>query len=150
MNTPSTASAHNQFLWALALTSGLGLFFQAQAQPFIVSTVPDSAATGVSPSAPVVFTFSEAMDTANTSVQFLLPSPFAILSTSNEWSLGNTVLTCAPTPVFPPNNTIFWSIRGQNPTGDPLSGTTSDFFSTGSLGGSGSGTNKFTTFSVAK
>src|ERR1700757_361016 len=42
----------------------------AQAQPTIISSVPPLLATGVSPSAPVIFTFSAAMDTNATSAQF--------------------------------------------------------------------------------
>ena len=49
----------------------LTLSWQAHAQPVIVSTVPANGASGVSPSAAVVFTFSEQMDTALTVAQFV-------------------------------------------------------------------------------
>ncbi len=139
----------------LFLLTSLGSFWKVQAQPFIESSDPDVGATGVSPSAAVVFTFSEAMnpDPTATTVQFLIPSPFSILATSNFWSAGNTILTCTPTPAFPGNNTIYWTASGENPVGDPLSGSGVGFFSTGTGGGgggTGSGTNQFTTFSVGK
>jgi len=151
MNSIMKPLLFNNSVRVLALAVWFGCSFGAQAQPTIVTYVPSSAATGVSPSAPVVFTFSEAMDTANTDVQFFVPSPLSFPATSNSWTAGDTVLTCTPTPAFPANNTIFWTVSGQNPAGDPLGGTTDDFFSTGSSGGGGgSGTNKITTFSVGK
>jgi hypothetical protein len=138
----------------LLLLLSLGCFSHLQAQPFIVSSVPDNAATGVSPSAPVVFTFSEEMntDTNVTMVQFFTAVPFSILSTSYSWNPAHTILTCTPTPAFPSNQTIFWSVTGENPAGEPLDGTTDGIFSTGSGSGgqTGSGTNQFTTFSVSK
>jgi len=126
-------------------------FCCAQAQPTIVSTVPANNATGVSPSAAVVFTFSEAMDTSATDAQFIDGTTAATLPTSPVWSSGNTILTCTPTPAFPSGKPIAWVVSGQNPTGDSLGGNDNGFFFTGSGGGgTGSGTNKFTTFSVGK
>jgi len=80
----------------------------ASAQPTIVSTVPANLASVVSPSAVVVFTFSEPMDTANTSVQFLTLGG-TMLTTTEAWSVSNTVLTCTPTPDFPAGTNIIWS-----------------------------------------
>lgn len=124
---------------------------EASAQPMLVSSVPSNGESGVSPSAAVVFTFSEPMDpdpTTTSASFFVLPSTF--LATSQSWSLGNTVLTCTPTPAFPANTMVIWSLNGANPGGDPLSA--GGFFTTGtgSGGGSGSGTNKTTTFTVGK
>jgi len=126
-----------------------------QAQPTITQVVPPNLTNGVSPSAAVVFTFSEAMDTDTnlTAVEFRsINDPFSTLSTLNVWSAGNTVLTCTPAPAFPPNTLIIWSIFGQNPNGDFLEGDTSGVFTTGTGGGGGggNGTNAITTFSVGK
>ncbi len=125
----------------------------AQAQPTIVSMVPTNFATGVSPTGAVVFTFSEEMDTALTVAQFFGTMPFAILQVTSSWSAGNKVLTCVPTPAFPANQLIAWSVMGENLPGDPLEGdNTSGFFTTssGGGGGTGSGTNRLTAFSVGK
>ena len=123
----------------------------AKAQPTILSTVPANFASGVSPSAAVVFTFSESMDTANTSAQFISP-PFSMLNTTPAWSANNTVLTCTPTPAFPANTNIVWSVTGQNPGGMSLSGSSSGFFTTGGGSGGGgiSGTNAITILTVDK
>ena len=62
----------------------VGLFLslrQAQAAPTIVSTAPPNTAT-----APVVFTFSEAMNTSATSVRFQDGSTF--LGSSDEFDPG--------------------------------------------------------------
>jgi hypothetical protein len=123
----------------------------AHAQPTLVSSVPANLATGVSPSASVVFTFSESMDTANTSAQFLTP-PSSFLATTPSWSSNNTVLTCSPTPPFPANTSIVWIVTGQNPGGMALSGNSSGFFQTGGGSGGGgiTGTNAITLFNVEK
>jgi methionine-rich copper-binding protein CopC len=121
-----------------------------RAAPTIVSTVPASGATGVSTTTTVVFTFSEAMETEFTEAAFFDPSdPFNPIATSPSWSVGNTVLTCTPTSSFPANKTIYWSVTGENPIGDPLEGGDFGYFTT-SAGGGGSGTNAITTFSVGK
>ena len=124
----------------------------AQTEPTIILVNPPNFATGVSPSAPVVFTFSEAMDPDATEAEFRDATTFGTLETTPVWSAGNTVLTCTPTPAFPANRFIIWSVVGQNPNEDPLGGDlTSGFFSTGGSGGSGgTGTNRITTFSFGK
>ena len=143
---------HN-FLGLLILTGALMRLSPAQAAPTIISPPP---ASGGSPSAAVVFTFSEAMDTVATTATFFdftNPTMPAMLPTTDAWSGGDTVLTCTPSPAFPANRMIIWSVDGQNPNGDPLGGTPGGFFTTGSGsggGGSGSGTNAITTFSVGK
>ena len=123
-----------------------------KAQPTIVSTVPPLLATGISPSAPVVFTFSEPMDPTATTATFFDGTTFTDLTTTPSWNAQNTVLTCTPVPPFPANKQIIWSVDGSNPTGDFLTGDTGGLFTTGSGGstGSGSGTNKITTFTVGK
>ena len=127
---------------------------RAQAQPTIVSTVPAMGASGVSPSADVVFTFSEPMDTNATEAQFLdISNPLNPFPTTQSWNAGATVLTCTPTPAFPSNKQIYWVVSGQNPGGDSLGGTPGGFFTTGTGGGggsTGSGTNRVTTFTLGK
>ena len=133
----------------LILVSLIGSWHsQVQADPVITSPPP---ANGASPSAAVVFVFSEPMDTSATTTLFVDSTTSTFLSTTDIWSMGNTVLTCTPTPAFPANHMIVWSVDGYNPNGDALGGTTFGFFFTGSGSSSGgSGTNAITSFSVGK
>jgi hypothetical protein len=140
------------FLGLLILTWALMHRSLAQSAPTIVSTVPLNGASGVSTSAPVVFTFSETMDTDNTDVIFY-DSAFNFYTPTAAWSANDTVLTYPPSPAFPANTMINWVVSGQNPAGDPIGGIPIGSFTTGSGGGgggSGSGTNAITTFSVGK
>jgi methionine-rich copper-binding protein CopC len=139
----------------LALITLLLGLTRALAQPIIVSTAPADGATGVSTTAAVVFTFSEAMDPIATTAQFLGETSFNSLTTSNVWSAGNTVLTCTPAPAFPTSTPIFWLVSGQSPDGTQLGGTPEGSFTTGTSGaggggGGGTGTNQSTTFSVGQ
>src|SRR5262245_37846182 len=104
----------------IVLVASLESGVVAQVEPTIVSTVPPNFATGVSPSAAVVFTFSEPMDVDETTADFLDSTTFMTLPTTPVWSAGNTVLTCTPTPAFPANRLIVWSVFGQNVNTDPL------------------------------
>jgi hypothetical protein len=152
MNLYLHAGSDRIFVAAVGLAALLLFGSQTgSAQPTIVSTVPPDSAGGVSASAAVVFTFSEPMDTAQTSVQFVT-SAFTTLTATEAWSAGNTVLTCTPTPAFPAGTNIFWVVTGQNVAGMSLSGTPTGFFRTagGSGGGGGSGTNAITTFTIGK
>jgi hypothetical protein len=91
------------------------------------------------------------MDTNNTFPEFITESPFALLTTTTNWSAGNTVLTCGPNPAFPPNAAITWVVEGQAPDGTPLGGIPYGTFTTGTTGGAGgggSGTNRYTSFFV--
>jgi len=137
-----------RFAWLVFLVAALSCGQPAQADPTITSPPP---ANGVSPSAPIVFTFSEAMNPAATSVDFYEFPSLASLPTIAVWSGGNTILTCTPSPAFPANSSIVWSASGENVGGDPLGDPQGGFFTTGSgSGGGGSGTNAITTFSVGK
>ena len=140
-----------RFLVAQLLIA-VATIWQAHAQPVIVSTVPANGASGVSPSAAVVFTFSEQMDTVLTFAQFFdVSAPFTPLPVNSTWSANDTVLTCTPSPPFPPSKTIFWMVEGESLIGDPLEGETSGFFTTSSGGtGTGSGTNRISAFGIAK
>ncbi len=135
-------------LAAMMLLAGLQ---QAGALPTITSVVPGNGATGVSPGAPVVFTFSTSMDPTATVALFSdvtasLESPSVI----PVWSGANTVLTCTPWPAFANNHTIQWQVSGQDTNGNPLLGTTTGSFSTVAGVGGGSGTNALTSFLVAE
>lgn len=137
-----------QLLQLLVFICLLTRLSSAGAAPALTSPPP---ANGASPSAPIVFSFSEPMDPGFTGVAFYTIAPFAQLTTTDVWSAGNTILTCTPTPAFPVNSQIVWSAFGQNPAGDPLDGAPGGMFVTGGgSGGSGHGTNAITTFSVGK
>ena len=147
----------NLAIWLLAMMMLLAGVRQAVALPTIVSTVPSQGATGVTPGAAVVFTFSTNMDTAVTSALFVDVtasdetnigdlSPTVVSS----WSAGNTVLTYTPSPQFANNHTISWSVNGQDTMGNPLTGTTQGSFTTVAGVNGGSGTNAITTFLLEK
>jgi len=86
------------------------------AQPTVVSTVPANMATGVSPVAPVVITFSTAMDTNATTAEFLagISYPPVSLTMTVTWSPDQSRMTNTPTPTFPINTMIMWSVDGQD------------------------------------
>jgi hypothetical protein len=140
-----------RFLAMLVLLGGLQ---DALAQPTIVSTVPANGATGVSPSAAVVFTFSTAMDTDDTTAFFFDVTASALVPVVPVWSSGNTVLTCTPSSAFVNNHTIQWVISGEDTDGNDLGGIPEGTFTIssggGGGGGGGSGTNALTTFVVGK
>jgi len=106
---------------------------QAQAQPTLLSSVPDSGATGVAPNASVAFTFSEAMDTNQTTAQFMEAlNPLAgYLNATETWSADCQTLTCSPTPPWPPGQMIAWGVTGADQSGNALPDDTSGLFSTG-------------------
>jgi methionine-rich copper-binding protein CopC len=131
------------------LTAGLGLVFSAAAEPYVVSSVPANGATGVSPTDAVIFTFNEPMNPQLTAANFVdFTDPFQVIVTTDSWSENNTKLTCVPSPSFPANKVIYWTVDGESANGEPTSGTDYGFFTTGGGGGSGSGTNALTSFSV--
>jgi len=122
----------------------------AVAQPTILSTVPSNGA-GVSPGAPVMFTFSTAMDpTATTAAFFDVTASLQSPPVIPVWSAGNTVLTCTPYPAFANNHTIQWQVSGQDPMGNPLTGTTTGSFTTVAGVGGGSGANALTSFLIGE
>jgi hypothetical protein len=133
-----------------------GVFFLvgfqlALAQPTIISTVPINGATGVSTSAPVVFTFSTGMDTTATTAEFIDLTTPGFPTVIPVWSAGNTVLTCTPSPAFPLGHTIEWVVSGQDTNVNSLGGTPYGTFTAGTGGGGGgSGTNAVTGFLVGK
>ena len=136
----------------VALLVLVGLFLtlrQSQAAPTIVSTVPANMATGVSPTAPIVFTFSEAMNTAITMVTFMDMSTAQSLIPSAAWSVGNTVLTCTPVTPWTGNHMIMWTASGRSAAGIALTATYGFF--TSAAAGTGCDTNApMLSFTVAK
>lgn len=135
-------------LWTVFLLGALTGFAQGTTT---VTSNPANGATGVSVSAPVVFTFSGAMDAPNTSVFLYSTTPAGSYPVSESWNSANTVLTCTPVSSLPANVTISWAINGQDAANNMVIGFGS--FTTGTGGGGGrggSGTNAFTTFSVGK
>jgi hypothetical protein len=125
--------------WLAVVTA---ISFMAQhcaADPTIVSVVPANGATGVSPSAAVVFTFSAAMNTTLTAAMFD-DTNGATLTTTPAWSADQKTLTCTPTPAFPSPDEIVWIVSGQDTLGNMLQGTTPGIFTIGgSSGGGGCG-----------
>jgi len=119
-------------LWGRVLAALLSLtaWGQAPAAPTIVSSVPANTATGVAPTAAVIITFSEAMNTSLTTADFTATNPYQEVPTTPTWSAGNTVLTCTPTPAFPASQMILWGVSGQNASGVPLTGYTGGTFTT--------------------
>ena len=104
-----------------------------RAQPVIVSTDPGSGAAGVSTSASLVITFSEAMNTDLTVPYLFDGTTYQRLPQSTSWSAGNTVLTCSPTAALPAGRLILWTVmNGQDPLGAPLGGYTGGTFTTAS------------------
>jgi hypothetical protein len=122
---------------------------RSNAQPIILSTVPATGATGVSPQTTVVFTFSTAMNPEATDALFFGPA-FNLVPTTPSWNPANTVLTCTPVTSFPANATITWFVSGEDMAGNSLDGFPTGSFSTATGGGGGVGTNAITTFSIGK
>jgi hypothetical protein len=117
----------------------------------ILSTVPTNGATGVLPGAPVVFTFSAAMNPTSTVAAFYdVSAGFESPPVSPVWSAGNTVLTCTPWPAFANNHNIEWQVFGYDAIGNPLTGATTGSFTNVVGVNGGSGTNAFTFFQVVK
>jgi len=131
----------------LMLLAGL----QPAAATSISSTVPANGAVNISPGAPVVFTFSAAMNPSATTATFIDEtaggeSPPVIPA----WSSNNTVLTCTASPQFANNHLIEWSVSGLDAMGNALTGTTSGDFTTIMGVNGGSGTNAYTVSHVAE
>jgi hypothetical protein len=119
--------------------------------PRLVSSTPINGAAGVSPTASVVFTFSEPMDTETTSATFVdFSNPFGMLDWTESWNGQMTVLTCVPSEPWPSGKLLFWTLTGDSLFGEPLEEAYGSFTVGSGSGGGGSGTNRFTTFSVGK
>jgi hypothetical protein len=103
----------------------------------IVSVIPASGTTGVSLTAPVVFTFSTNMNKSATMAQFLnasVPPPNTLAMTA-DWNTDGTRLTNTPNAPFPPNKAISWVVFGEDTLGNAVVGTQSGTFMTGGTNG---------------
>jgi len=133
----------------LLLASNLFLITGLTALSQTVSSNPLNGATGVSPSAAVVFTFSTAVAPSATFVNFVSTDTFQNFTVTTNWSNGNTVLTCTPNPPFSANITVSWTLVVS---AAPLPVVAQGSFTTGAGSGGGgiAGTNVTTLFSVGK
>lgn len=127
---------------------------QAEGQTTIVSVVPSTGTSGVSPTDPVVFTFSVPMDTNVTAAQFYTSTttpPYAYFYTNAaSWNASSNVLTCTPLPSFTPSAVVVWTVSGKALNGTVLQGTKSGHFSTSAPASGGTGTNAVTTYVVGR
>ena len=122
-----------------------------QAQPTITSVTPPDGATGVSATTPAVFVFSTAMNTSATYALFNEDTSGDSVFVTYSWSADGKALTCTPAPSWPANQTIDWAVNGFDISFTPLEGASTGSFTVGGGGGnSGSGTNRITTFTIAK
>jgi methionine-rich copper-binding protein CopC len=127
----------SQSLGLLALLTTISFLAQECAGgPTIVSVVPANGATGVSPSAAVVFTFSAAMDTTLTTAMFE-DTNGNTLTTTPTWSANQKTLTCTPAPAFPSPDIIVWIVSGQDTMGNALGGIPEGTFTIGGSSGGG-------------
>jgi hypothetical protein len=114
-----------------------------------VSSNPLNGAMNVSPTAPVVFTFSGAVQTNVTIAFFYSTSPPGSYPVTSAWNSSSNVLACTPMLAFPASTTISWQVSGVD--ANNLSVLGMGTFTTGAGSGStGSGTNAVTTFGVIK
>jgi hypothetical protein len=135
----------------LSAVAMLRLASTAFAQGATVTPSIANNATGVALSLPMVFTFSKAMDTAQTSATFINNTTFGLVEVTDAWSAGDTVLTCTPvTNNWPAQTQIQWIITGYdvdgNPSPPPL-GFANGLFTTGTGGGGTTDTNPPVLFS---
>ena len=122
----------------LSAVAMLRLAPPACAQGATVTPSIANNATGVALNLPMVFTFSKAMDTSQTSAMFVDPAQ-GLLDVTDAWSAGDTVLTCSPTAGnWPAQTQLQWILSGfdvdGNPSPPPL-GFANGFFTTGTGGG---------------
>jgi hypothetical protein len=137
----------------LAFMSAMSFLPQIHAADPTFTVVPASGATGVSPTASVVFTFSESMD-ASATFASLFDTNGSTLSYSSTWSDNNEALTLTPITAFPTPDEVIWAVSGQDPSGDSLQGIPDGFYFIGSGGGEtgpcDSGPNSNTLFTVSE
>ncbi len=134
MNLVPFPIGRNSLVRVFAVLFSLMSLGRAHAQPTIVSNVPTNGATGVPLSAALVITFSEAMNTSETTAFLYDQTIPQVLWPSLSWSAGNTVLTCTPTAAFQANHMILWTVNSQNPAGVPLGGYNGGTFTTAAGG----------------
>ncbi|HTI99217.1 MAG TPA: Ig-like domain-containing protein, partial [Dongiaceae bacterium] len=146
-NTPEPAFPGNTFIaWIVSGQDPEGLDLEGTLSgvlmtsaggtgpaPTLVSVTPPDLASNVAPTAPVVFAFSEAMNTNSTAAQFKdSASPMVSLPVTISWSADRTRLTNTPVGPFPDGAMILWSLTGQNLAGTALAATTGMYWITNS------------------
>ena len=129
----------------------LALAAAVQAEPMVISFVPAMGESGVSRTAPIVFTFNEPINIEVTTATFMDPAnplnPFAIVTT---WDAAHTRMTNTPVAPFPASKFIIWMLAGENPAGDIIGGETTGYFNTAADGGTGDCTNTVGSITLAK
>jgi hypothetical protein len=138
MSTILRIALKNAVTLSLVLTGAFAVpsLASAQSGPTVVSSSPANLATGVSPTSPVIITFSTAMNTNLTIAQFYdTMAPTSPLPVTATWSADETILTCSPNFAFPAGATIFWSVVGEDLNGAQLQGA-GGIFTTSSGGAS--------------
>lgn len=105
----------------------------------VTPSIADKA-TGVALNLPMVFTFSKAMDTTQTSATFLNNTTPGLVDVTDAWSAGDTVLTYTPTPNnWPAQTQVQWYLTGTDidkiPSPPPL-GFAMGLFTSGTGSGS--------------
>ncbi len=133
------------FVLGFLLFGSAALFGQAE----LVSVNPPNNATGVSPTTTIVFTFNEPMDVSTTDATFIDGNTFGFIPVNSAWNPNGTMLTCTPTVALTAGHAVIWITSGDGDTGDVYNGDQGQF-TVANSGGSGTGTNKTTTFSLGK
>jgi len=135
-----------------ALGPGVNTLF-AQTGPTLASSSPASGASNVPLDAPVIFTFSEAMQPTSDIFWGGVDSNLFTYA----WSGDKKTLTCAHTVNFPPSTAVSWGLfTFVSESGDPMSIPAFGFFTTGASGGTTNDCNgpsssgAFTTFNLFK
>jgi hypothetical protein len=115
----------------------------------ILSVSPANGATGVSGTAPVAVTFSGAVYSGSAVLFTNASNP--VIPAMPAWNANYTVLTYTPVGSWPANSTIGWTIYAYDLAFQPVGGTTTGAFSTGSgSGGGGIGTNRYSGFNLIR
>jgi len=119
MNSTILPPARKTFASAMLAAGLLVASMAMDAAPSLVSSVPANMAPDVSPSASIVFTFSETMnpDPTVTLATFIDVQTFQQLAVSSVWSSANTLLTCTPLVPLAADHMIVWTVDGENPAG---------------------------------
>lgn len=136
---------HTHFLFSVLLLSAAmssWLASPAHAQGTTVTCSIADGATDVALDVPIVFTFTKAINTEETSTTFyyLVPSPGSV-EVAMTWAAGNTQLTCTPVEgSWPAETEIHWmleavDVQGESVTVPPWGLPPMGAFTTGTGGG---------------
>lgn len=121
------------------LSAGAGSFATVTGAPRLASVIPTNGAPNVPAAGPVVFEFTQAMNPANTRAEFRAATqPGSAWPVAVQWNPAFTRFTCTPSPAFPGETSIQWSLGGMDAAGSAMT-TAHGGFTTGT----GSGTPLF-------